>query len=147
MSGNAHERMIELLDEAGQTYFKAMQSGLQIQQDVASWWSDQIASSQTPDFDPQVVVTDAVKQWKENAEKSLSFMERSANQSIDLLNKAFAVGQADSVEAAQQKLNELWEQSLQAIQDNVQTTLQANEQFAQAFADMAKKSGQAAGAE
>ncbi len=139
MSGNAHERMIELLDEAGQTYFKAMQTGLQVQQDVANWWSDQMASAPTADLDLQVVITDAVNQWKSNAEKSLAMMEQSANQSVDLLNKAFAVGQADSIEAAQQKLNELWEQSLKTMQDNVQATLTANEQFAQAWMDLSKK--------
>ncbi len=141
MPGNAHERMIELLDEAGQTYFQAMKSGLQIQQDVASWWSDQLADAQSNGNNPQVVITEAVEQWKQNAQQSLSMMEQGTHQSLDLLNKAFEVGHAESIEAAQKKLNELWQQSLQAVQDNVQSTLEANERFAKVWVDLARKQG------
>jgi hypothetical protein len=135
MSGNAHDRMIELLDEAGQAYFKTMKSGLKLQEDVTQWWTDQTRSvNGSADWmkKPKEALDQLVRQWQENAEQSLKAMEKNTRQSIDLLNKAFAVGQADSVEAAQKKLNELWESSLEAMRANVQSTLQANAKVAQA---------------
>jgi flagellar biosynthesis/type III secretory pathway protein FliH len=153
MAGNAHERMIELLDEAGQTYFNAMRTGLQIQEDVSKWWSEQARSAEMPagmGGDPEQAMGEAFKQWQANAERALQMMEQRTQQSIELLNKAFAVGQADSIEAAQKKLNELWESSLKSMRENVQATLKANEQIAEAMMQMARKqsgkSGKAASA-
>lgn len=143
MSGNAHERMIELLDEAGQTYFKAMENGLQIQRDVTRWWSDQARTVPTNwSIDPQQTLAEAVKQWHANAEQALRTMEQRTQQSLDLLNKAFTVGQAGSIEAAQKKLNELWEASLKTMRDNVQATLAANEQMAAALMELVSKQTQ-----
>ncbi len=139
MSGNAHERMIELLDEAGQTYFTAMQTGLKIQEDVSRWWTDHAKSAKAPvgmGMDGQQAMNEAIKQWQSHAEKAMTMMEQRTQESIELLNKAFAVGQADSVDAAQKKLNELWETSLKSMRDNVQATLQANEQMAKALMDI-----------
>lgn len=144
MSGNAHERMIELLDEAGQTYFKAMETSLQIQREVSDWWSDQVKA--TPNgwpLDPQQSLSEGVKQWHAHAERAMQTIEQSTQQSVDLLNKAFKVGQAGSVEAAQKKLNELWESSLKAMRDNVQATLSANEQLADALMQFAGRQAQA----
>ncbi len=142
MSGNAHDRMIELLDEAGQAYFNTMKTGLKVQEDVTSWWTDQVTSvNGSADWTKKlkVVLTQAISQWQDNTEKSLKQMEKNTQQSIDLLNKAFEVGQADSIEAAQKKLNELWETSLDAMRSNVQSTLKANAQVAKAWMELAAK--------
>lgn len=142
MPGNAHERMIELLDEAGQTYFKAMKTGLKLQEDASTWWSDQLKSvNGSAEWlnKPREVMTEAINQWQKNAETTLELMEKSTQESLELLNKAFAVGQADSIEAAQQKLNELWESSLNTMRENVQTTLKANAKFAEMWMEMASK--------
>ncbi len=142
MPGNAHDRMIELLDEAGQTYFKTMKTGLKLQEDVSGWWSDQVKSvNGQADWtkQPREAMAETIRQWQKNAEATLQHMEKSTQESIELLNKAFAVGQADSIEAAQQKLNELWESSLNTMRDNVQSTLKANAQFAEAWMEMASK--------
>lgn len=150
MSGNAHDRMIELLDEAGQAYFKTMKSGLKLQEDVTQWWTDQTRSvNGSADWmkKPKEALDRLVRQWQENAEQSLKAMEKNTQQSIELLNKAFAVGQADSVEAAQKKLNELWESSLEAMRANVQSTLQANAKVAEAWMDLVSKQTADAAAE
>ncbi|MEZ6190391.1 MAG: hypothetical protein R3C45_03775 [Phycisphaerales bacterium] len=150
MSGNAHDRMIELLDEAGQAYFKTMKSGLKLQEDVTQWWTDQTRSvNGSADWmkKPKEALDQLVRQWQENAEQSLKAMEKNTQQSIELLNKAFAVGQADSVEAAQKKLNELWESSLEAMRANVQSTLQANAKVAEAWMDLVSKQTADAAAE
>ena len=148
MSGNAHERMIELLDEAGQTYFQAMKSGLKMQQDVAAWWSDRVkAAGDDRGFDGQQMAAEAMKQWQANADRAMALMEASTKQSMDLLGKAFTVGQADSVEAAQKKLNELCESSLQAMQDNMRATIDANKQIAEAWMKLADRQAAHAGSE
>jgi hypothetical protein len=143
--------MIELLDEAGQAYFKTMKSGLKLQEDVTQWWTDQTRSvNGSADWmkKPKEALDQLVRQWQENAEQSLKAMEKNTRQSIDLLNKAFAVGQADSVEAAQKKLNELWESSLEAMRANVQSTLQANAKVAEAWMELvSKQTAEAAAAE
>jgi len=147
MPGNAHDRMIELLDEAGQTYKKTMKAGLKVQEDVVSWWSDQVNSvNGASDWSirPKEVMTEAVSQWQANAEKSLEVMEKNTQESIELLNKAFEVGQADSIEAAHKKINELWESSLTAMRANVQSTLKANAQVAEAWMKLATKQAEEA---
>lgn len=128
MSGNSHARMVELLDEAQQTYFNALKTGMQLQEDVTGWWSQQFKAMPNPaaDFDPQAVTAQAMQKIQENAEKQLAMMEAATRQSVDLLNQAFTVGQADSLEAGQAKLRELWESSMQVMRSNLQAMVDAN---------------------
>ncbi len=147
MTGNAHERMIELMDEAGQCYFSAVKSGMKLQQEVADWWA-QHAAVEAPSggFDPKALADEAITKWKAASDDAIAMMEQGAKKSLDLLNRAFEVGQTDSLQAAQKKLNELWESSIKTAQDNVKEMLSANEKVAKAWMEVAQRKSEAAAA-
>jgi hypothetical protein len=133
----------DVLDQAAQTYFGAVRSGLKLQEDMAARWVNLFTKADGGDYLPlafQQAVNEAVPLLQKQTDDAMKMIEKGTRQSLDLLTQAFESGQAESPAKAQARLEELWEGSLTLLRDNARAMVHANGRVMEAWASLAKKS-------
>ena len=85
---------------------------------------------------PTIIVTG---QAKENAEEAMRMMEQGTKDTMALLGKAVELGGIATPAEAQVKIQQLWQESLNVLNNNAKEMVQANSKMLQAWTEMAKE--------
>lgn len=149
MSDKTQTPISELMEQAMKNYEQALQAGLKLQEESSRWW--------TGLMNPASAGAEWQKRWQKTAsqslplvqkrmEESLRLVEQSSRTSLDLLKRAIALTASDSSANAQTKLQELWEASLGAVQNNTRAVCEANAKFTEAWMQLFASTPDAGGA-
>ena len=132
----------EMLDQAAQTYFGAVKSGLKLQEELATRWVNLLTKADTGEYVPlafQQAIKEVLPLAQQQTEDALKLIEKGTRQGLDLLTQAFETGRAESPARAQARLEELWEASLTTLRDNARAMVQANGRLMESWASLARK--------
>jgi len=119
----------DLFEQATKNYEQALQAGLKLHQDAAKCWMDLVSnggSAQGWSARFTQAATESLAAAQKRIEENLKLVEHSSRASLDLLQKAVDVTQADTASAGQSKMQEVWEASLSALRTNTAAITQAN---------------------
>jgi hypothetical protein len=118
-----------LFDQAVETFEAALRAGIRVQEETFKCVTDamsELGSPQDWQARAQRTIKETLPKLQKNAEEAVAAMNRSAKESLDLLNQAFEVAQVTNPEQAQTKMREMWEASLGVMRSNAQAMVQAN---------------------
>lgn len=76
-------------------------------------------------------------------EESVRLMEHNSRTSLDLLKKATEAGCSMSLSEAQNKLRDLWETSLEALNQNAQAVTRTNARVVESWMDFMRRNAEA----
>lgn len=142
MEVKQQKMMVDLFEQAMDTYNSAFKTGVKMQEDTAKWWSDLLGeASPMQDWQKraQAMMTDAVPLAQKTAEEALRVIEQNSRTSLDLLRKVFETAQSDSVADAREKIQSLWEASLGTLRSNAQALVQANARAIESWSEFMRK--------
>ena len=131
-----------LFDQAADTFVNAFKTCVQVQEDTAKkcvelvkgWGESDDVTKQYQQFIDQTMPT-----MKKASEESMELWKKNAEKCMALLGEGFAATKEPSVEDAQARLKQLWEQSLGAMKENTETVVKLSGEAMQAYADYMKK--------
>lgn len=133
---------VDLLDQASDTYFKAMKDGLKMQKQFTESCLGNIKEASGKQDWATRMQESAEKvgaQAKDSAEETMRMMEKGTKDTMALLNKAVEIGGVATPGEAQVKIQQLWQESLNVLNNNAKEMVQANSKMLQAWAEMAKE--------
>ena len=139
-----------LFHEAMLNYEKALESGIQLQEDSIKIWKELLARIGTPEA-LQSKLDSLSAELFPNARKGLNefvetfsmgtmFANRVGGQSIDLFGKALGIYQCASIAEAQQRMQGLIEETLAVGRENIRTVLNTNLKIMGWWKEMAQAS-------
>jgi polyhydroxyalkanoate synthesis regulator protein len=149
MSDKSRSQGNELFQQAMKNYEQALQAGLKLQQDSGKLWMDMMAQAGSPQewqSKANEVASESLSMARTRMEENLKLVEQSSRSSLDLLKQAMEATKADTIAAGQNKMQELWESSLEAVRANATAINQANAKWAEAWMQMMPKTKSAASA-
>jgi polyhydroxyalkanoate synthesis regulator protein len=149
MSDKSRNQGNELFQQAMKNYEQALQAGLKLQQDSGKLWMDMMAQAGSPQewqSKANEVASESLSMARTRMEENLKLVEQSSRSSLDLLKQAMEATKADTIAAGQNKMQELWESSLEAVRANATAINQANAKWAEAWMQMMPKTKPAASA-
>jgi polyhydroxyalkanoate synthesis regulator protein len=149
MSDKSRNQGNELFQQAMKNYEQALQAGLKLQQDSGKLWMDMMAQAGSPQewqSKANEVASESLSMARTRMEENLKLVEQSSRSSLDLLKQAMEATKADTIAAGQNKMQELWESSLEAVRANATAINQANAKWADAWMQMMPKTKSAASA-
>jgi hypothetical protein len=123
------ENIAEPFREAMSSYEKALESGIQVQEESVNLWKDLLTKLGSPEeFQAKLesMRADAFAKARERMEDFVETFNRTSKQSIDLFEKTLSVYQAASVPEAQRRMQDLIESSLTALRVNIHSALSTN---------------------
>lgn len=132
----------DMLGQAADTYFSAIKAGLKLQEDTAKRYADVVKNTAFSDDwvkQCQKVMDESIPVARKTTEDTFEAMEKSSAQCLDLLSKSVAASQVNSLDEAQTKFKQLWEDSLTAFRENVQSMIKLNSDALKAYTDFIKK--------
>ena len=138
----------ELFQQAVETFETAFKTSVKIQEDVSNFLTDalgEISSPQQWQEKCDSLASEAFPLIRKNIDEAVHVVNLNAKTSLELLQKAFEIGQSESIDDTQNKTRDLWEQWLQAVRINTQAMVQANARVMESWTTMAKKGEQALG--
>jgi hypothetical protein len=106
-----------------------VQANLKLQEESAKWWTGFLAQSGWPqDWQKRMssVAAESLPVLQKRMEESVRLLELTGRTSLDLWKQALESLKPEAVGAGQNKLQELWEASLQAMRNNAQAIAQTN---------------------
>ena len=122
----------DTLNQANETFFTAVTSGLKAQEDVAQRYAslfDQFGKT----AEKKVVEVKSVEQnaAKVNAmtRKSLETWEENAKRCLDLANESAQLAESSMTKEGQTKAKKLWEKSFKTLQTNLDATVNLNQEL------------------
>ena len=133
----------ELFEQAVETFEAAFKTSIKIQEEVSDFLTDAMGQSSSPQVwrnRAEAMTQEAFPVMRKNIDEAVHVMNLNAKTSLELLQKAFDLGQSDSIEATQTKTREMWEGWLQALRYNTQAMVQANARVMESWTNLAKKS-------
>ena len=136
----------ELFEQAIGKFEEAVKTGLKLQEEASSAWTEILAGAGTPtewQARFEEVAKKSIPKAQENIDTALKTMESNYATSLDLLKKAMEAAQSTTVEEGQERTTALWERSMEAMRENAQTVMQANAKIAEAWTDMMTQNGEA----
>jgi hypothetical protein len=128
-SAATSETIAEPFHEAMSSYEKALESGIQVQEESVNLWKDLLTKLGSPEeFQAKLesMRADAFAKARERMEEFVETFNRTSNQTIDLFEKTLSVYQAASVPEAQRRMQDLIESSLTALRVNIHSALSTN---------------------
>ena len=136
-----------LFHEAMLGYEKALETGIQLQEDSVKIWKDLLAKIGTPEA-LQAKVDSLSAEVFPNARKALAkyietvsvgtmFANRAGGQARELFGKSLAIYQATSIAEAQLRVQDLIEDVLATGRENVRTVLNTNLKIMGLWKDLA----------
>jgi hypothetical protein len=135
-----------LLDQAVSTFGEALKAGVKIQDEVGKWWTDaldQTGPAMAWQKRSQAIAQEALPAAQKNAEEWMKLVEKNYAKSINLLKKAFETEQDPA--AVRDKVQDLWEASLEMVRENTQAMADANKKMMELWANLLKKNVEANG--
>jgi hypothetical protein len=142
MSDKFKPQGTELFEQAIKNYDQAFQAALKAQEDAVTWLLDCAGKVQAPkDWQKRwnASVSESLPVVQKRIEESLRLVEQSSRTSIELLKQAYDTAKVDSGSAAQSKVQELWEASLQTVRTNAQALTQLNAKAVESWVQCAQK--------
>jgi hypothetical protein len=132
-----------MYDQAVQTFGEALKAGVKTQQDIVKWWGttlDQATSVQDFQKRSQAFVNEAIPAAQKNTQEYLRVAEANYRRAVELLKRACsAPANGESPEQANARTRELWEASVNVVQENTQAIADANLKVIDAWAGVLKK--------
>jgi hypothetical protein len=142
MSDKFKPQGTELFEQAIKNYDHAFQAALKAQEDAVTLLMDCAGKFQAPK-DLQKRFTTSIGESlpivQKRIEESLHLVEQSSRTTIELLKQAFDTAKVDSGAAAQSKVQDLWEASLQTVRTNAQALTQLNAKAVESWVQCAQK--------
>ena len=147
MSEKAKAQGYELFEQAMKNYEQALQAGLKLQQESARWWMDLMERAGSPQewqTKANELASESMTVVQKRIEENLKLLESSSRTSLDLLKKAMEAAKADTVSVAQNRVQDLWEASLEAMRTNATAIQQANTKWMESWIQIVPKAKSAA---
>jgi hypothetical protein len=132
----------ELFEQAMKNYEQALQAGLKLQRESATWWTDLLSQTGSPqEWQAKFteLASDSMTATQKRMEENLKLIEQNSRASLDLLKKAVDASKADTVATGQAKMQELWEASLEALRTNATAINQANSKLVDSWVQFMPK--------
>lgn len=132
-------------DQAADTFLNAFKTCVRLQEETATKCFDLAKKwGETEDWQKQYedLSKEALPDVKKAAEDTLKFWEDNAKKCMDLLGEGFATSKAPSVTEAQEKLQQLWQESLATMRTNTETMVKLSSEAMQAYVDFMKKNAE-----
>ena len=130
----------DLFEEAYKNYEQALKTGIKVQEDTVKMWKDLLSKAGTPaEFQSKFteMAEDVFPTAKKRMDEALKTVEENYKTSTELLQQALQVWQPGSVAETQNRIRGLWETSLSAARNNVQTVVKTNQQILDAWTGLA----------
>ena len=130
-----------LFDQAADTYVKAFKSCVHLQEETAKKCVDLVQGwGQGEDWSKnyQNFIGQIVPNMQKSAEESMKLWEQNASRCMELLSEGFATAQAPSPTDAQERLQKLWESSLDAMRESSENVVKLSSEALTAYADFMK---------
>lgn len=143
MTDKSKAQRYELFEQAMKNYEQALQASLKLQEESAKWWMGLLAqtgSLQEWQATLNEMSSTTMSTAQKRMEESLRLVEQNSQTSLHLLKKAMDTVNADTIPAAQTKLEELWEASLEALRSNARAINQANAKWVESWMQFMPKS-------
>ena len=144
MTDKSKTQRHELFEQAMKNYEEALQAGLKLQQESAKWWMGLLShtgSVQEWQATWNEVSSRTMSTFQKRMEENLKLVEHSSKNSLDLLKKAMDTASAETIPAAQTKLEELWQASLEGLRSNAKAISDANAKWVESWMQYVPKSG------
>ncbi|MBT5925919.1 MAG: hypothetical protein HOH33_04810 [Verrucomicrobia bacterium] len=129
----------DTLNQANETFFNAVTSGLKVQEDVIQRYAslfDQFGKTAKE----KVMGVKSVEQnaTKVNAmtRKSLETWEENANRCLSLVNESNQLTEGGITKEGQAKAKKLWEQSFKTLKTNLDTTVNLNQELLKNYMEL-----------
>jgi hypothetical protein len=132
----------ELFRQATHAWQTAAEAGVKMQEECAQWVRQIFCESSTlTDWyeKGQKVMHEAVAQSQENVDEAIRLMNQQAEASLQLVQKALEVRDAESPGEGPKKLAGWWQAALETMRINNQAVLTANSRILSTWSDMARK--------
>jgi hypothetical protein len=142
MEVKQQKMMSDMFEQAMETCNNAFKTGVKMQEEVAKWWGDLLGeTSPVQDWQKrtQAIITEAIPLAQRSAEEGMRVIDQNYRSNLDLLKKMFDAAQSDSMADARDKVQGLWEASLNTLRTNAQTLVQANAKVMESWSEFAKK--------
>jgi len=137
----------KLFEQAVEMYESSLKAGVKAQQDAAKIMTDAADGMLKPaDFQAQSqkFIAEVMPTAQKNFDEAVKLMNKNAESYLELVQKAFELGQCKDADAVQAKTQALWDASLKTTKANAQAMVDANAKMLQSWADLAKKGTPAA---
>jgi hypothetical protein len=132
MTEKTESPVTELFEQAMKNYEQALKTGVKLQEEAGKCFTSVFNQTTVPQ-EWQKKVNAAIEETfpiaQKNLEENLKLVEQNSRASLDLFKQAAEVSQSGSFVDAQAKLQKLWQNSLNALQNNAQAVVQANSKF------------------
>ena len=138
---SAKSKTESLFDQAADTYVNAFKTCVRMQEEMAKKCFDLVQGwGQAEDWTKnyQDLIGQAVPNMQKAAEDSMKLWEQNASRCMELLSEGFATTQSPSPTEAQERLQKLWESSLDAMRENTESVVKLSSEALQAYADFMK---------
>jgi hypothetical protein len=134
----------ELFREALLSYEKALESGVQLQEESVAIWKGLLGKLGSPDeFQAKLEAlnSNVFPASRRRLEEFVETFNRTSNQTLDLFEKSLGIYQATSITEAQGRIQELLEASLTTLRVNVHTVLNTNAKIMTSWKELADRFG------
>lgn len=142
MSDKTNVPGTDLFEQAVKNYEQALKTGVRLQEECGKWWTDAFKQTSGPqDWQKAAasMLNEVFPAAHKNVEETLRLMEQNSRGSLDLLKRATETLQSTSVADGQARVQKLWQTSLDLLQQNAQSLIQANARLVETCAQFARK--------
>ena len=148
MNSKTEAKLTGLFDQAVQTFGDAMKAGVKFQEEMSKLWTEMIdQSGQLQEWQKQsrTMMGDALPAAQKNVEQWMKLTQQNYQRSVELFRKAFEPEQTNggqaTVEAVQNRTQDIWEASMEMVRGNAQAVAQANAKMMETWVGMLRKNG------
>jgi hypothetical protein len=142
MSDKTNVPGTDLFEQAVKNYEQALKTGVRLQEECGKWWTDAFKQTSGPqDWQKAAasMLNEVFPAAHKNVEETLRLLEQNSRGSLDLLKRATETLQSTSVADGQARVQKLWQTSLDLLQQNAQSLIQANARLVETCAQFARK--------
>jgi polyhydroxyalkanoate synthesis regulator protein len=142
MSTKVESDVMQVLDTAVNAFGDAMKAGVKAQEEMSKWWSDALSNGNPlADWQKRTrqLFDDAVPTAQRHTQELLKLVEQNYRRSVELLKRALNMDHSGAVDGLQEKIRELWEESVSVVKENTEAMAQVNVKILEAWTDLMRK--------
>ena len=133
-------KVSQMFELATQGMDTAMQAGTRLQDEAMRWWAAMFQETKTiqgsePHFQPRM--SEIVPGARKNVEQYLMLFDHRCHRILELMRRAWKTGQSRSYGEAQQRMLDLWQASLGALESETQEMVQVNSRVMKTLSEAA----------
>lgn len=116
-------------EQALAEFENALKAGVKIQEDCARYFKEAVANyGSTHEWTGKMeaAVNESIAAANKRMDEALAVMRKNADASVEMLKKAWSVGQGKSVEEMQARTHDLWKGALKAMEHNARSMVKAH---------------------